>query len=117
MDRELFKEFNDLCAVIIGHGYNSSGERYKLTDKYTVTEDPYCKLVIEFKPKKIIFNKPATIVYWEDGTKTTVKCHTEDKFDSEKGLAMAILKKISGNTGAFNEVLKDWLNDAIYQEV
>ena len=26
---------------------------------------------------KIIFNPPATIVFWEDGTKTVVKCSAE----------------------------------------
>ncbi len=117
MDRELFREFNALCDEIIAHGYNSAGERYGLSNKYnTITENRY-GLFIEFKPTKIIFNNPATIVYWEDGTRTTVKCHSEDKFDPEKGLAMALIKKVSGNSGAFNEILKEWLDDAIYQGV
>lgn len=40
--------------------------------------------------KKVIFNDPATIVFWEDGTKTIVKCQEGVTFDPEKGLAMAI---------------------------
>ena len=40
--------------------------------------------------KNVIFNDPATIVFWEDGTKTVVKCQDGDEFDPEKGLAMAI---------------------------
>ena len=39
--------------------------------------------------KKVIFNDPATIVLWSDGTKTVVKAEGEP-FDPEKGLAMAI---------------------------
>lgn len=66
-------------------------------------------------PRQVIFNNPATIVYWEDGTRTVVKCHKEDTFDPEKGLAMALLKKLSGNTGQFNTVLNNWMSDAIYQ--
>ena len=40
--------------------------------------------------KKVIFNDPATIVFWKDGTKTIVKCREDAEFDPEKGLAMAI---------------------------
>lgn len=46
--------------------------------------------------KKVIFNKPATIVFWTDGTKTVVKCGDGDVWDEEKGLAMAICKKLIG---------------------
>ena len=46
--------------------------------------------------KKVIFNKPATIVFWADGTKTVVKCGDVDVWDEEKGLAMAICKKLIG---------------------
>lgn len=44
------------------------------------------------EPVKVIFNDPATIVLWDDGTKTVVKCYGE-KYDKEKGLAMCYLKK------------------------
>lgn len=46
--------------------------------------------------KKVIFNSPATIILWNDGTKTVSKCHNE-KFDKEKGFAMAVAKKIVGS--------------------
>ena len=73
------------------------------------------------KIKKIIFNNPATIVFWEDGTKTVVKCDEpcitcqapDDKrntrFDPEKGLAMAIAKKALGNQGNYYNEFKKWL--------
>lgn len=61
------------------------------------------------KIKKVIFNNPATIVYWADGTKTVVKCGKEDTFDPEKGLAMAISKYFFGNAGWFNDVFKKYL--------
>lgn len=44
--------------------------------------------------KKIIFNAPATIVFWSDGTKTVVKCAKGETFDPEKGVAMAVWKKL-----------------------
>ena len=56
--------------------------------------------------KKVIFNNPATIVIWNDGTKTTVKCSERDEYSEEVGLAMCISKKDLGNKGNFNEVFK-----------
>ena len=59
--------------------------------------------------KNVIFNDPATIVFWEDGTKTVVKCQDGDEFDPEKGLSMAIVKKVYGNKGSYCNKLKKWL--------
>ena len=59
----------------------------------------------------VIFNDPATIVFWNDGTKTVVKCQDGDAFDPEKGLAMAISKKALGNRGNYCEVFKKWCFD------
>lgn len=61
-------------------------------------------------PKKVIFNNPATIVYWKDGTKTVVKAYDE-YFDEEKGLAMAYMKKIHGNKGNYNDVFRKWIEE------
>ena len=60
--------------------------------------------------KKVIFNAPATIVFWEDGTKTVVKADEED-YDPEKGLAMAIAKKSYGNKGNYFNIFKKWLSN------
>lgn len=46
--------------------------------------------------KNVIFNEPATIVMWSDGTKTVVKCGENDIFDPEKGVAMCCMKKLLG---------------------
>ena len=62
--------------------------------------------------KKVIFNDPATIVYWKDGTKTVVKCQKGDDFDQEKGFAMAFLKKCWGNKGNFNDKLIKIMKEA-----
>ena len=59
--------------------------------------------------KNVIFNDPATIVFWDDGTKTVVKCQDGDEFDPEKGLAMAIAKKAYGNKGNYCNKMKKWL--------
>lgn len=55
-------------------------------------------------PKKVIFNDPATIVYWPDGSKTVVKCGNGDVYDREKGFAMCVLKRLYGDK--FHSILK-----------
>ena len=56
------------------------------------------------KPKQVIFNPPCTIVLWNDGSKTIVRCFNEE-FDPEKGFSMAIAKKILGRM-EFERLLK-----------
>lgn len=64
--------------------------------------------------KKVIFNAPATIVYWADGTKTVVKCSENDRFDKEKGLTMAILKKKIGDD--YYKQMKKWTGQSDEKE-
>ncbi len=71
--------------------------------------------------KKIIFNGPATIVFWTDGTKTVVRYNdaTETIDDMEKAVFAACAKKLLGTnaTGsnyldrikpAFDEAQEEW---------
>ncbi len=52
---------------------------------------------VNLQPINVIFNDPATIVFWTDGTKTVVKCSADDEFDKYKGFVMAYLKKSLGS--------------------
>ena len=64
------------------------------------------------KIKNVIFNDPATIVFWSDGTKTVVKCGENDIYDPEKGLAMAVSKKCLGTNKSHSNYMdefKKWL--------
>lgn len=63
------------------------------------------------KIKDVIFSDPATVVFWSDNTKTVVKTRGDEKYDKEKGLAMAIIKKITGNTRDYYEIFKEWCGD------
>ena len=58
---------------------------------------------------RVIYNDPATIAFWSDGTKTVVKAQPGDIFDPEKGLAMTIAKKACGNKGNYYNGFKKWL--------
>ena len=48
-------------------------------------------------PERVIYNDPATIVFWKDGTKTVVKCMEGDTYNPEVGLAMCVCKKLYGS--------------------
>ena len=69
------------------------------------------------KIKNVIFNEPATIVFWSDNTKTVVKCY-EEPFDPEKGIAIAYAKKVAemnGESGYYRQI-KKWANKYWEQE-
>lgn len=62
----------------------------------------------ELDIQNVIFNDPATIVFWNDGTKTVVKAAGGDPFEPEVGIAMCISKKIFGNQGSYYNKIKKW---------
>ena len=66
-------------------------------------------------PKKVIFNGPATTILWKDGTKTTVKCSSEDVWDDDVGIAMCYLKKMLGNKGNYNNIFREAMKVAEVQ--
>lgn len=59
--------------------------------------------------KDVIFNGPATIVLWKDGTKTVVKAQEGEIVDYEKGMAMAIAKRMLGNKGSYYDTFTKYL--------
>ena len=78
--------------------YKPKGARY---DKFPTLNANFIK--------RVIFSDPATIVFWEDGTKTVVKTQDGEKYDKEKGLAMAISKRVFGNERDYYNVFKRWM--------
>lgn len=66
--------------------------------------------------KRVIFNPPATIVFWSDGSKTVVKCSKSEAFDPEKGLAMAIAKRAQGNREDYYKDISKWCAGASAQK-
>lgn len=91
-------------AIHKGMAIDYSRQSMECAKKNDIVRFGMCSVSI----RKVIFNDPATIVLWSDGTKTVVKCGPEDKFDTEKGLAMAIVKKMAGNDNRFHKVFKQY---------
>lgn len=89
---------NQMCAIV---GRGSGKTRYFqdwLVNQYSWT-----------RPTKVIFHNPATIVFWNDGTKTVVKCQEGDTYSEEMGLALCFSKKMLGNRSNFNNEFKKWI--------
>lgn len=58
-----------------------------------------------FGIKRVIFNGPATIVFWLDGTKTVVKRAKGTKYDRKTAILWAYAKKMCGTSSHMNKVL------------
>ena len=57
-------------------------------------------------PKRIIYNDPATIVFWNDGTKTVVKKAEGETFNSYTAFCAALAKKTFGNNSTVNKIVR-----------
>ena len=79
-----------------------------------ILSDVKMQLNLNYMPnlaiKDVIFNPPATIVFWMDGTKTVVKDQGEVFYDPEKGMAMAVAKKAFGNQGNYYNQFKKYID-------
>lgn len=74
---------------------------FNFNDAKIETED------LSHKIEKVIFNPPATIIYFGDGTKTVVKCGQHDEFNPDAGLALCLLKHSCENMDInFHSVLR-----------
>lgn len=99
--------------------------------------------MVEDKPiaaygiENVIFQNPATIVFWSDGTKTVVNCmdnveerkkivdgkeviirkpRKSETYSKEAGLAMAIVKKWAGNNGNYNNIFRKFIPEMTEEE-
>lgn len=57
--------------------------------------------------KQVLYNNPATVVFWSDGTKTVSKIHEGDTYNPETGLVLCILKKAQGK--CLKDLFTSWV--------
>lgn len=83
--------------------------RYLVNDLYGMPKkEEIMKTVPTYAVKKIIYNPPATIVFWEDGSKTVVKCSQYDEYDPYFGFLAALAKKVYGNPSRVRKIVDKW---------
>ena len=64
-------------------------------------------------PTRYIINKGATILFWEDGTKTIVKKSKDDKYDKRLGFLTAYFQK---NCGMSKNKANTYLDSLVEEE-
>lgn len=71
----------------------------------------------EFIPVKVIYNCPATICYFPDGTKEVVKVAEDEEYVKEYGVMACIIKKIFKSRNQFKKLVRAGYEntDAIYE--
>lgn len=89
-------------------------ELYKPNAVACIKEETTMNCDIRSNIKDVIFNYPATIILWKDGTKTIVKVRKGETYDPEKGFAMAVCKKMFGNEGNYYKVFKEYTPTSYY---
>lgn len=119
-----FDELYEYCMADIKatlEAYNNLKEETMPTKNNTTGPNFYVRYSDIFKVpkttlpgiKKVIFSNPCTIVLWDDGTKTMVRAQGKERFDREKGLAMAIAKKALGNKGNYYDTFTEHLSKPV----
>ena len=98
----LLKDFFDAADILVAEMLKEEHSPYGACEPLIDIEDAI---------DKVIYNEKATIVVWKDGIKTVVKCGPHDHYDKEKGLAMAIVKRLMGNKGNYNDLFKKFVED------
>lgn len=79
-------------------------------DKYFINDHVFATQIKKDSVyiKNVIYNDPATIVFWSDGTKTISKCRKPDVYSPETGLVICCMKKLVGSSSVA-KLLKDWI--------
>lgn len=116
MERRFMEKINEIDVLIQNKEEKEMTEHKTIFTTKITDRDINAKLnlPVSFMPipmiTKIIFNNPATIVFWEDGTKTVVKCMEGQEFNEYYGVACAVMKRYFGNNSkasAFVEKFKE----------
>lgn len=109
--KERYFTIGKVYDVVNGEITNDDGHTYKSrTDVIDFLSSLYkFERVADDAPiSRVIFNNPATIILWADGTKTVAKTHGDDAFDPENGFAVACAKKLLGKGDAFRREFAKW---------
>lgn len=62
---------------------------------------------LDMRVDRVIYNDPATIIFWKDGSKTVVKCAEGEKFSKYNGLTAAIAKRLYGGNAYIKRMVQE----------
>ena len=102
-DHNSLQHVNCLCTTAIAPSRIVRYTEYNIAMVDKGSRD--LRAISELKVNKILSNGPATIVFWNDGTKTVVKREIDDEDDLYDAVANALAKKIFGSTSKFHRII------------
>jgi len=106
---ELLRRHHDLIAatmLIISRRERKQQEAAAI--RAQANQTPSVPAILRrFGITKIVYNTPATIVYFNDGTKEVVKISATDTFDYKTGVLMCLLKKLTSSEDNYKLLKKN----------
>ena len=66
----------------------------------------YFPTFAEIPISRVTYSGNATTVFFTDGTKTTVRCSSNDTYDRQTAIAYALVKRLFGKIGRYDEKTK-----------
>lgn len=87
-------------------------EFYRAPDEAIRTTPPKSTIAhAEYTPKRILRHGPATIVFWQDGTKTIVKLSEGEEDNAYAAFTAALAIKIFGSNSKLKKMVKDLMEE------
>lgn len=87
--------------VCPGTGIACDNCKTPVTEQPKIIEGWWCP-----KIKRVTFNGNTTIVWFDDDTYAIVKCSGSDKYDKKTAIAYALVKRMLGKVGRYDEKTK-----------
>lgn len=100
------------------NGEGDKNDMKKSTEaKFYTTDVTYLEKIKCCDVDRIIFNPPATIVFWKDGSKTVVKCHGDQTFNPYYGFCAALAKHIYKSNSAVNRMVDKYVSEMTHDSL
>lgn len=99
-----FKElFKTLFPTIIGADFSNEVPNTK----------EYFPTMPEIPISRVTYSGDTTVVFFTDGTKTTVKCSSNDTYDRQTAIVYALIKRLFGKIGRYDAKTKKFYDNEI----
>ena len=83
------------------------GEELMGSENFTINLDQlHLVFTFNYKPKRILKSGLATIVFWEDGSKTVVKRSPDEPDNEYMAFTAALAKRVFGSNNAIKKIIK-----------
>ena len=101
-----FKELlEELCSTFVGTDFKSSVPKAKA--------EGYFHTIPEIPISRVTYSGDTTVVFFTDGTKTTVKCSSNDTYDRQTAIVYALVKRMFGKIGRYDSKTKKFYENEI----